>query len=114
MGWTGIERTRRAAWTVALALTIGGATVAATPGVAHAKGVVDCDVYAYYPNVLISSARNISCSAAARDMRRNRKPISTRFTTPGGFRCVRVSGGSPGGQWRCTKGAAAYRFDFGD
>jgi hypothetical protein len=81
---------------------------------ARPASVVDCNVYAYFPNLLISSARNMSCRQAVRDMRRYRRSISRRFTTPGGFACVRVSGGDLGGQWRCTNGSRAYRFDFGD
>jgi hypothetical protein len=81
---------------------------------ARAAAVRDCHVYAYYPNVLISSAPNMTCRAAARDMRRYRDPIYRRFWTPGGFLCVRVSGSAHGGQWRCVNNARAYRFEFGD
>jgi hypothetical protein len=81
---------------------------------AEAAAVRDCHTYAYYPNVLISSARNMSCRAARREMRRYRRPIRRRFRTPGGFRSSRVSGGRLGGQWRCVKGARASRFEFGD
>ncbi|HSD79992.1 MAG TPA: hypothetical protein VLB47_05000 [Solirubrobacteraceae bacterium] len=81
---------------------------------AVAAAVVSCHRSAYYPNVLISSARNMSCGAAARDMRRYRRPISRAFRTPGGFRCRRVSGMALGGQWRCVRGVRAYRFEFGD
>lgn len=62
----------------------------------------------------ITSARAMTCAAAGRDLARNRKPISRRFRTPGGFTCRRVSGGALGGEWRCTKGTRAYRFEFGD
>ena len=96
--------------TLAAGALIAGASMPAT-GLA---AVVDCDQYAYYPNVLISSARSMSCGAGARDMRRYKRPIYRTFTTPGGFRCTRVSGGAYGGQWRCVNGARAYRFDFGD
>jgi hypothetical protein len=89
------------------------ATVPALPAPAPAA-VVDCHVFAYYPNVLISSARNMTCRAAARDMKRYKRSISRTFRTPGGFRCTRVSGGEFGGQWRCVKGGRAYRFEFGD
>jgi hypothetical protein len=64
--------------------------------------------------VLITSARNMTCGAAKHDMRRYHGAIYRHFTTPGGFRCSRVSGGSLGGQWRCVRRARAYRFDFGD
>jgi hypothetical protein len=76
--------------------------------------VVDCHTWAYYPNVLISSARNMSCRAARREMKRYKRPISRSFTTPDGFSCSRVSGGSLGGQWRCVRGTHAFRFEFGD
>jgi LppP/LprE lipoprotein len=82
--------------------------------VASASRVVGCHRWASYPNVLVSSARNMTCRAAARDIRRTRKGISRRFRTAGGFRCSRVSGGALGGQWRCVRGRRAYRFEFGD
>jgi len=94
---------------------------AAAPGGAAAAAqrtrpaqVVDCNVYASFPNIKISSARNLSCRAAARDMRSYRGNIHRRFRTPGGFVCERVSGGRLGGQWRCVRDTAAYRFEFGD
>ena len=105
--------------TLAVVLAIGmtgvcsSAAANAAPRAAPAA-VRDCHTYAYYPNVLISSARNMSCRAAKRDMRRYKRPIYRRFRTPGGFRCRRVSGTSYGGQWRCTRGIRAYRFEFGD
>ena len=95
---------------VALLATAAGALGAAPANAA----VVDCHTFAHYPNVLISSARNMSCGQAAQDMRRYRQPIYRRFRTPGGFSCVRVSGMELGGQWRCTNRNRAYRFDFGD
>jgi hypothetical protein len=76
--------------------------------------VIDCHVFAHYPNVLISSARNMTCRAAAREMRRYRGSIKRRFRTPGRFACSRVSGNSLGGQWRCVRGIRAFRFEFGD
>ena len=96
----------------AIAIVLPSA-VTASPRATPAA-VRDCHTYAHYPNVLISSARNMSCRAAKRDMRRYKGPIYRRFTTPGGFRCRRVSGTSYGGQWRCVRGVRAYRFEFGD
>jgi hypothetical protein len=81
---------------------------------ASPAGVVGCHVFAHYPNVLISSARNMTCRAAAKEMRRYRKSIFRRFRTPGGFVCTQVSGVSLGGQWRCARGRQAFRFEFGD
>jgi hypothetical protein len=82
------------------------------PGLAQAR-VVDCR-RAVTPNITISSARNMSCIQAMRDMRRYHGSIYRSFSTPGGFRCNQVSGGQFGGQWRCTSGQRAYRFNFGD
>ena len=65
-------------------------------------------------NLHISSARNMLCRTARRDLRRHKGSISFTFRTPGGFRCTRVSGTSLGGQWRCVKGRKAYRFEFAD
>ena len=92
---------------------ISAGLLAVMPPVASAA-VTDCNVYAFYPNVKISSARNMSCAEARRAMRRHRGSIATRFTTPGGFRCARVSGAELGGQWRCVRRSRAFRFEFGD
>lgn len=95
-----------------MALAGQGTSSADVP--AGAAGVRDCHTWAHYPNVVISSVRNMRCRRAGRDMRRYEGPISTRFTTPRGFRCVQQSGVPEGGQWRCVRGAKAYRFEFGD
>lgn len=81
---------------------------------AGASAVRDCHVYAYFPSVLISSARNMTCGQAKREMRRYKDRIFRTFTTPGGFYCHRVSGGTYGGQWRCKRGRQAFRFEFSD
>jgi hypothetical protein len=82
-----------------LALSLAPGTAAAIPPApAVAAEVHDCHVWAYYPNVLISSARNLRCRDAAREMLRYDGPIKRRFTTPRGFHCHRVSGGALGGQ----------------
>jgi len=65
-------------------------------------------------NLEISSARNITCRAAARDLRRHHGSIATHFKTPRGFACRRVSGTELGGQWRCVRRSRAYRFEFSD
>jgi hypothetical protein len=81
---------------------------------ARAAVVHDCSVTAT-ETMYISSVRNMSCHRAAKVMRQNRKPIRRRFHTRRyGFYCYRVSGSSYGGQWRCTKGSKAFRFDFAD
>jgi hypothetical protein len=99
--------------TCVLATAALGGTAAAAQRTRPAQ-VVDCNVWASFPNIKISSARNLSCRAAARDMRSYRGNIRRQFRTPGGFVCERVSGGRLGGQWRCVRDSAAYRFEFGD
>jgi hypothetical protein len=94
-------------------LVVASLAGAAAEAEASPTRVVRCHSAVDY-NILISSARNMTCRAAAKEMRRYRKSIARRFRTPGGFRCYRVSGGALGGQWRCVRGARAFRFEFGD
>jgi hypothetical protein len=79
-----------------------------------AARVVSCSTYADYPNIRISSARGITCAAARSDMKAYSGDIERSFETPGGFTCRQVSGVAEGGQWRCTRGARAFRFEFKD
>ena len=102
---------------IAAALAAGAAqpaSASASTVEAGASAVRDCHTWAYYPNVLISSARNMSCRKAMKVFRRYGGSIYRTFWTPGGFHCYRVSGGTYGGQWRCTQGHRALRFEFGD
>jgi hypothetical protein len=99
---------------VALGGLLAGPASAGAGSLAGASAVRDCDHSAYGTNVIISSARNMTCRAAVRDMRRYKGPIYRRFRTPGGFSCYRVSGMAYGGQWRCVRGSRAYRFEFAD
>ena len=97
-----------------IATASAAACLLAVGGAAEAGAAVrSCNAEAG-PTVVISSARNMTCGRAKRDMARYRGSISRRFKTPGGFHCTRVSGGRLAGQWRCVKGAKAYRFDFSD
>ena len=98
---------------VTLGLLGAGASPAAGSPAASAAAVRDCSLSAG-PTIEISSARNMTCRAARRDIRRVKRGISRRFRTPGGFRCRQVSGTVYSGQWRCAKGAKAYRFEFAD
>jgi len=93
-------------------LTAVLAAAAASAPPARAE-VVDCNV-AVGPLRTISSARNMTCRQAARDLRRYRGTTRRRFRTPGGFRCRQVAGIDVAGQWRCTRRAKAYRFEFVD
>jgi hypothetical protein len=97
------------AWILVGALT---ALVALGTGVSSAR-VLSCHAHADF-NVEVTSARNMTCSAAARDIRSYRGSIRTRFRTPGGFACTRVAGEPLEGRWRCVKGVKAYRFAFSD
>jgi hypothetical protein len=76
--------------------------------------IVGCNVKADF-NIVISSAKGISCEGARKEMRRYKGSIARTFKTPGGYSCKRVSGARLGGQWRCTKGKSrAFRFEFSD
>ena len=97
----------------ALMTTIVVLLAAAVPSEAAPSRVRDCAAKADF-NLEISSARNMSCRTAKRDLRRHKGSIGFRFGTPGGFRCTRVSGSALAGQWRCVKGRKAYRFEFSD
>ena len=99
----------RAACVITAVVLLGSAA----PAEAAPAKLRDCNTRADF-NLLISSARNMFCRTARRDLRRHRGPIAFRFSTPGDFRCMRVSGTALGGQWRCVKGRKAYRFEFAD
>jgi hypothetical protein len=83
------------------------------PVVATTAAVVDCHSYSDYPNTLISSARGLTCVAAVKIMKSYRGDISKSFTVKT-YRCTQVSGSQYGGQWRCARGAKAFRFEFKD
>jgi hypothetical protein len=94
-------------------LAAAAALLAPIPaGAAQAK-VVDCSTYADFPNTKISSARGMTCAAAVKVMKSYRGEISRAFTVQA-FRCRQVSGSQYGGQWRCVRGARAFRFEFKD
>ena len=99
----------RAALVTSVVVLLG----AAGPSGAAPARVRDCAAKVDF-NIEISSARNMRCQTAKRDLRRHKGSIGFRFRTPGGFACMRVSGTSLGGLWRCVKGRKAYRFEFGD
>ena len=93
-------------------LVVGAGMAQSAPSTRTA--IVNCHVWADFPNTLISSARNMTCRAAAAEMKRYRGQIFRRFRTPGRFICTRVSGVPEGGQWRCVRGGQAFRFEFSD
>ena len=104
MAMTKTALTTAAALASALALVPAGTASAA---------VVDCSSYSDYPNTKISSARNMTCAAATKVMKAYKGDISRRFKA-GAFTCGQVSGSQYGGQWRCTSGIKAFRFEFKD
>src|SRR5438132_211069 len=68
------------------ALVLGVMTFAggsAAHGTAQEARVVGCHARADF-NLLISSARNMSCRKAKRELRRQKGSIAPRFRTPGG------------------------------
>jgi hypothetical protein len=97
----------------AVLLTVTALALAAGAPAAQAN-VVDCDAYADFPNVKISSARGLTCAGAVKVMKAYKGEISKTFQAPRSFTCTRVSGSEFGGQWRCAKGAQAFRFEFRD
>jgi hypothetical protein len=40
--------------------------------------------------------------------------LAREFDAPNGFHCRLVAGRPISGQWRCTRGRKAFRFEFGD
>jgi len=98
---------------ISLSLPLGVAVLALVPAAAAQAKVVDCSTYADYPNTKISSARGMTCAAAVKVMKSYRGDISRTFKVQG-FACGQVSGSQYGGQWRCVKGARAFRFEFKD
>jgi hypothetical protein len=104
----------RATALLAAALVLPALAAAPAPGASPPAGsAAACDIKADF-NIEIVSVRNMSCRNAAREMRRHKRSISRRFTTPHNFTCTRVSGGRLGGQWRCVRRSKVFRFDFGD
>jgi hypothetical protein len=96
-----------------LAAAVVAMTLAPAGADAAPSRVVGCHSRVDF-NLGISSALNMRCRDAASEMKRNKGSISYRFTTPHHFHCKRVSGTRLGGQWRCVRGAKAFRFEFGD
>jgi hypothetical protein len=101
----------RATFVTVMAVVVLLGTVA--PSGAAPSRLRSCSAKADF-NLEISSARNMRCRTARRDLRRHKGSIGFRFRTPGGFRCTRVAGNALAGQWRCVKGRKAYRFEFSD
>lgn len=69
--------------------------------------VRNCEIVDGSVAAVVTSARNMTCRAAARDIRRSK--YRTHERTVGGFRCA--STGRPY-FWRCTKGRQAYRWNY--
>src|SRR3954451_13131818 len=74
--------------------------------------VSDCPGVGHEPTITNVSVRFMTCGQA-QGIIDNFGVIDSHFTVLG-YSCDRVSGQELGGQWRCTKGQQALRFDFGD
>ncbi len=83
---------------------------------APAGSVVRCNTRVYKNGpVYVTSARNLTCGAAAREQRRYKwTGKNTSFRTPGGYRCAPFGRGAVGYQIRCANGVRAYRIEFPD
>ena len=95
------------------------AAIALSGGSASAA-VVQCKtkVYTQAP-VFVTSARGLSCAAAAKEQRRYRWTGNNTFTTPGGYKCKPSGRGKTGYQMRCvleseTHAPWVYRIEFAD
>jgi hypothetical protein len=97
---------------VALALAISASTAAPAAPAARVSAVADCSVWVWEGYARVTSARNVRCGLAARDLSHYGGRVRSRFTTPGGYTCRVTVMGASGGEWRCTSGARAYRFDY--
>ena len=80
---------RRVRTRAALLTTVVVLLGTAVPAEAAPLRLRSCDTRADF-NLHISSARNMFCRTARRDLRRHVGSISFSFRTPGGFRCTRV------------------------
>src|SRR3954468_21305414 len=94
-------------------LLTAAAVALAAPAAAQASAV-DCNAYSDFPNTKISSARNMTCTAAVSAMKAYKGDIARTFSAPRRFRCTRDSSSQCDGQWRCTKGVESFRFEFKD
>lgn len=75
-------------------------------------GVRDCNVQVFGPSLVVTSARSMSCVAAARDIRRSASVCcQRRFISAGRFACRLLRGGEYAGEFRCVRGGRAYRFE---
>jgi PKD domain len=83
---------------------------------ASTGSVVQCKTQVYKNGpVYVTSVRNLTCEAAAREQRRYKwTGENTSFLTPGGYRCTPSGRGLVGYQIRCTKGVRVYRIEFAD
>jgi hypothetical protein len=105
---------------LALLVAVASVAVVAATGGTAAAAVVLCKtkVYPGAP-VYVTSARGISCAAAAKEQRKVRWTGRNRFTTPAGYVCAPSGRGKVGYQIRCeldseTHDPWVYRIEFAD
>lgn len=97
-----------------LASTVATLALALGPGSASAA-TVRCKTVVYKNGpVYVTSARGLTCAAAASEQQRYRWNGKNAFRTPGGYACQPSGRGTVGYQIRCVKGSRAYRIEFAD
>jgi hypothetical protein len=99
------------------AVLSGAAVMVAVPSLASGASVVKCQTRVYpgaNTPVFVTSARGLTCKAAAREQRRYQWTGENRLATPGGYGCVPSGRGTIGDQLRRVKGSRAYRIEFED
>lgn len=103
----------------ACALAATAASAAGTGATAQAAPkVVPCATLVYPlgtgPEVYVTSARGLTCGAAAREQRRTPWTGNRVYRTKGGYVCRAIGRGELGYQSRCVKGPRAFRIEFLD
>ena len=97
-----------------LASTVAIFLIALASGSASAA-TVRCKTTVYKNGpVYVTSARGLTCAAAAKEQRRYPWSGRNTFRTPGGYTCQPSGRGAIGYQIRCVKGSLAYRVEFAD
>jgi len=100
---------------LALVAGLAAMCVVAFAGTSASAATVQCKTKVYKNGpVYVTSARGMTCAAAAKEQRRYAWTGKNTFRTPGGFACRPSGRGTVGYQIRCAKGSLAYRIEFAD
>jgi hypothetical protein len=104
-------------FSLAIVVSAGMAVATLVPVSPAGAKVAQCKTRVYGPAdspVFVTSARGLTCTAAAAQQRRYAWTGKNTFRTPGGYRCAPSGRGRVGYQIRCVKGVRAYRIEFND